>query len=58
MKNRNSKKIKIENQVIANNENCLRAMEIEAKKKGYKVNTLQIFGDIKEAVTENFRKYF
>ncbi|ABX13007.1 glycerate kinase type-2 family protein [Nitrosopumilus maritimus] len=46
------KESKIENQVIANNENCLKAMEIEAKKKGYKVKTLQVFGDIKEAVTK------
>ena len=46
------KKSKIENQIIANNENCLKAMKTEAKKKGYKVKTLQIFGDIKEAVTK------
>lgn len=44
------KKYKIENQVIANNGDCLKAMEIEAKKKGYKVKTIQVFGDIKEAV--------
>ncbi|WP_428327171.1 glycerate kinase type-2 family protein [Nitrosopumilus sp.] len=46
------KKYKMENQVIANNEDCLKAMEQEAKKKGYKIKTLQIFGDIKEAVTK------
>ncbi|QDI89452.1 DUF4147 domain-containing protein [Candidatus Nitrosopumilus sp. SW] len=46
------KKHKIENQVIANNNDCLKAMEIEAKKKGYKIKTLQVFGDIKEAVIE------
>ncbi|MHA7734812.1 glycerate kinase type-2 family protein [Nitrosopumilus sp. S6] len=46
------KKHKIENQVIANNNDCLKAMEIEAKKKGYKIKTLQVFGDIKEAVTK------
>ena len=46
------KKSKIENQVIANNKDCLKAMQTEAKKKGYKVKTIQIFGDIKEAVTE------
>ncbi|RMW33610.1 MAG: DUF4147 domain-containing protein, partial [Nitrosopumilus sp.] len=46
------KKSKIENQVIANNNDCLKAMETDAKKKGYKVKTIQIFGDIKEAVTE------
>ncbi|WP_016939282.1 DUF4147 domain-containing protein [Nitrosopumilus sp. SJ] len=44
------KKYKIENQVIANNGDCLKAMEIQAKKKGYKVKTIQVFGDIKEAV--------
>jgi len=46
------KKDTIENQVIANNGDCLKAMEKEAKKKGYKVKTLQVFGDIKEAVTK------
>ena len=46
------KKSSIENQVIANNNDCLKAMENEAKKKGYKVKTLQVFGDIKEAVTK------
>ena len=46
------KKSKIENQVIANNKDCLKAMETVAKKKGYKVKTIQIFGDIKEAVKE------
>ena len=46
------KKSSIENQVIANNKDCLKAMECEAKKKGYKVKTLQVFGDIKEAVTK------
>ncbi|KAF6244170.1 DUF4147 domain-containing protein [Nitrosopumilus sp. b2] len=46
------KKSKIENQVIANNEDCLKAMKVEAKKKGYKVQTMQVFGDIKEAVTK------
>ncbi len=46
------KKFKIENQIIANNKDCLKAMEKEAKKKGYKIKTLQLFGDIKEAVTK------
>ncbi|MFB5633174.1 MAG: glycerate kinase, partial [Nitrosopumilus sp.] len=49
------KKSKIENQVIANNKDCLKAMETEAKKKGYKVKTIQVFGDIKEVVTEILR---
>jgi hydroxypyruvate reductase len=46
------KKAKIENYVIANNGNCLKDMEEAAKKMGYKVTTIQIFGDIKEAVTK------
>jgi len=47
-----SKKEKIENYIIANNNDCLNAMEEKAKKMGYKVITMQIFGDIKEAVTK------
>jgi hydroxypyruvate reductase len=47
-----SKKEKIENYIIANNNDCLNAMEKKAKKMGYKVITMQIFGDIKEAVTK------
>jgi len=46
------KKEKIENYIIANNNDCLNAMEKAAKKMGYKVITMQIFGDIKEAVTK------
>ncbi len=45
-------KAKIENQVIANNKNCLDAMEKVAKRKGYKVISMQVFGDIKDAVTK------
>jgi len=41
---------KIENYVIANNNNCLESMEQMAKSKGYKVIKIQIFGDIKEEV--------
>jgi len=41
---------KIENHVIANNNNCLESMEQTAKSKGYKVIKMQIFGDIKEVV--------
>jgi len=41
---------KIENYVIANNNNCLESMEQTAKSKGYKVIKMQIFGDIKEVV--------
>jgi hydroxypyruvate reductase len=47
-----SKKAKIENIVIANNDDCLKAMKDKAEKTGYKVNTMKIFGDIKEVVTE------
>ena len=50
------KKAKIENQVIANNDDCLKAMKKIAQKKGYKIETIQIFGDIKEAVTKILEK--
>ena len=46
------KKAKIENQVIANNNDCLDAMKKIAEKKGYKVEMMQVFGEIKEAVTK------
>jgi len=46
------KKSKIENYIIANNSDCLKAMQEIAKKMGYKVTTIQIFGDIKDAVTK------
>ena len=41
---------KIENYIIANNNNCLKAMEETAESKGYKVIKMQIFGEIKDAV--------
>jgi hydroxypyruvate reductase len=44
------KKAKIENFVIANNDDCLKSMQKTAEKIGYKVNTIHLFGDIKEAV--------
>jgi len=44
------KRAKIENYIIANNNNCLEAMEETAKIKGYKVIKMQIFGDIKDTV--------
>ncbi len=44
------KKAQIDNYVIANNKNCLEAMQKKAEDIGYKVSTMQIFGDIKEAV--------
>ena len=43
------KKIKITNHIIANNMDCLEAMEIKAKELGYKSKILQIFGNIKDA---------
>jgi len=43
------KKEKIINQIIANNMDCIKAMEIKAKEFGYKTKTLQIFGNIKDA---------
>jgi len=46
----NQKKSKIENYIIANNNDCLKDMQNIAEKMGYKVTTIQIFGDIKEAV--------
>ena len=51
-----SKKIKIENYVIANNNDCLKEMEKTAKKMGYNICTMQVFGDIKEAVTKILEK--
>ena len=50
------KKAKIENIVIANNNDCLEAMKEKAEKIGYKVNTMHLFGDIKEAVTKILEK--
>ena len=38
------KTAKIENYIIANNNNCLKAMEATAKTKGYKVIKMQILG--------------
>jgi len=43
------KKAKIENYIIANNKDCLKAMETKAKEFGYKVKTIQVFGNIKDA---------
>jgi hydroxypyruvate reductase len=44
------KKEKIKNFIVANNDDCLKAMEAKAKELGYKVKKIQVFGDIKEAV--------
>ena len=46
------KESRIVNYVIANNDDCLNAMQEEAKKNGYLVNTMQVFGDIKGVVTK------
>ncbi|MBT8172936.1 MAG: DUF4147 domain-containing protein [Nitrosopumilus sp.] len=48
--NETPKKSKIDNFVIANNKGCLDAMKKKAEDIGYKVDTMQVFGDIKEAV--------
>ncbi|MDH3277072.1 MAG: DUF4147 domain-containing protein [Nitrosopumilus sp.] len=44
------KKEKIKNYIVANNSYCLEAMELKAKELGYKVNKIQVYGNIKEAV--------
>ena len=49
-KSETPKQAKIENYIIANNNNCLQAMEETAKEKGYKVIKMKIFGDIKDIV--------
>jgi len=50
------KKPRIENMVIANNQDCLKAMQETAESIGYTVSTMQVFGDIKEAVTKILEK--
>ena len=45
------KKSKIQNHIIAKNDDCLKNMQKVAEKKGYKVIKIQVFGDIKKAVT-------
>lgn len=50
------KKQKIPNQIVANNQACIDAMKNKAKSIGYKTDTLQIFGDIKEAVKKILTK--
>jgi len=46
------KKPKIENYIIANNNDCLKAMQKTAEKIGYKVSTMQMFENIKDTVTK------
>ncbi len=50
------KKPRIENRIIANNQDCLKAMQETAESIGYTVSTMQVFGDIKEAVTKILEK--
>ena len=51
-KDESPKKSKMDNIVIANNESCLIQMKRAAEKKGYNASTMQVFGDIKNVVTE------
>ena len=51
-----SKKVTVENQVIANNKDCMNVMQEMAEKMGYTVCTIQVFGEIKEAVTKILEK--
>ena len=44
------KKEKIKNFVVANNDDCLKAMELKAKEMGYNTKKIKVFGNIKEAV--------
>ncbi|QLH07144.1 glycerate kinase type-2 family protein [Nitrosopumilus ureiphilus] len=48
--NETPKKAQIENYIVATNKDCLEAMQKKAEDIGYKVSTMQIFGDIKDAV--------
>ena len=50
------KKTKVENHVIASNNDCLKAMKETAEKIGYTVCIMQIFGDIKGAVIKILEK--
>ncbi len=49
-------KNRIENHVIANNDDCLNAMQEKAAEIGYTVDVMHVFGDIKEAVTRILEK--
>jgi glycerate 2-kinase len=50
------KKAKIENYVIANNDDCLNVMKVKAEKMSYTVSVIHIFDDIKEVVTKILEK--
>ena len=45
-----SEKSNVQNFVIANNNDCLKAMEVKAKEMGYHVITIQVFDEIKSTV--------
>ncbi|MFQ5496422.1 MAG: glycerate kinase [Nitrosopumilus sp.] len=51
-KNSKIKKPKIENFIIANNQKCLEVMQKKSEEIGYETIVIQIFGDIKDAVTK------
>lgn len=46
------KKIKMDNRIIASNNDCLNAMQNTAEQLGYQVRKMQVFGDIKDVVKE------
>jgi len=50
------KKSKMDNFIVANNQNCLEAMQKKSKEIGYETNSIHIFGDIKDAVTKILEK--
>ena len=50
------KKAKIENYVIANNDDCLNEMKSKAEEMGYTVSVMHVFDDIKKAVTKILEK--
>ena len=50
------KKARIENYVIANNDDCLNEMKDKAEKSRYTVDVMHVFGDIKETVTKILEK--
>ncbi len=50
------KKSKIMNFIIANNNDCLEAMKKTAEGMGYTTDTMQVFGDVKDAVKEILEK--
>ena len=47
---------RIKNYIVANNHECINAMKKSAENLGYTVSTMQVFGDIKEAVPKIIKK--